>query len=47
MQYLKNSLFRRYGSNRTKPIFTSDDLKDKLQKVQEEYPVVLSTTFHH
>lgn len=45
MQYLKNSLFRRYGSNRTKPIFTSDDLKDNWQKVQEEYPVVLSTTF--
>ncbi|WP_262911163.1 AAA domain-containing protein [Bacteroides thetaiotaomicron] len=45
MQYLKNSLFHRYGSNRTKPIFTSDDLKNNWQKVQEEYPVVLSTTF--
>lgn len=45
MQYLKNSLFRRYGSNHTKPIFTSDDFKNNWQKVLEEYPVILSTTF--
>ncbi|SKB55924.1 AAA domain-containing protein [Macellibacteroides fermentans] len=45
MEYLKNILYRKYGTNRTKLIFSLDDLKSKSEKVLEEYPIILSTTF--
>lgn len=45
MQYLKNTLHRKYGTDHPKPIFRSDDLYFKAQEVLNEYPVVLSTTF--
>ena len=45
MLYLKNTLYRKYGTNHPKPIFLSSDLYFKAQEVLDEYPVVLSTTF--
>lgn len=45
MQYLKNTLHRKYGVNHPKPIFLSSDLYFKPQEVLNEYPVVLSTAF--
>lgn len=45
MQYLKNTLHRKYGVDHPKPIFLSSDLYFKTQEVLTEYPVVLSTTF--
>ena len=45
MQYLKNTLHRKYGVDHPKPIFLSTDLYFKAQEVLNEYPVVLSTTF--
>lgn len=45
MQYLKNALHRKYGTDHPKPIFRSDDLYLRVQEVLDEYPVVLSTTF--
>ncbi|WP_304758107.1 AAA domain-containing protein, partial [uncultured Alistipes sp.] len=45
MQYLKNALYRKYGVDHPKPIFSSSDLYFKPQEVLTEYPVVLSTTF--
>ena len=45
MKYLKNKLFRTYGNNHDKPVFTLEDLKDNWREVQKEYPIILSTTF--
>ncbi|MCM1352929.1 MAG: AAA domain-containing protein [Alistipes senegalensis] len=45
MQYLKNTLHRKYRTDHPKPIFLSSDLYFKAQEVLEEYPVILSTTF--
>jgi len=45
MQYLKDALHRKYGTGHPKPIFLSSDLYFKAQEVQDEYPIVLSTTF--
>lgn len=45
MQYLKNALHRKYGTDHPKPIFLSSDLYFKAQEVLEEYPIVLSTAF--
>ncbi len=45
MQYLKNALHRKYGTDHPKPTFLSSDLYFKPQEVLTEYPVVLSTTF--
>lgn len=45
MKYLKNKLFRTYGNNHDKPVFTLKDLKDNWREVQKEYPIILSTTF--
>lgn len=44
MQYLKNTLYRKYGAH-PKPIFISSDFYFKAQEILEEYPVVLSTAF--
>ena len=45
MQFLKNTLYRKYGTDHPKPIFRSDDFYFRPQEVLDEYPVVLSTTF--
>jgi len=45
MQYLKNALYRKYGTDHPKPIFRPDDLHFRAQEVLDEYPVVLSTAF--
>lgn len=45
MKYLKNKLFRTYGNNHGKPVFTLEDLKYNWREVQKEYPIILSTTF--
>ena len=45
MQFLKNTLHRKYGVDHPKPICLSSDLYLKAQEVLAEYPVVLSTTF--
>ncbi len=45
MLYLKNALHRKYGADRSKPIFLSSDLYFKAREVLNEYPVVSSTTF--
>lgn len=45
MKYLKNKLFRTYGNNHDKTVFTLEDLKDNWREVQKEYPIILSTTF--
>lgn len=45
MLFLKNTLYRKYGTDHPKPIFRSDDFYFRPQEVLDEYPVVLSTTF--
>lgn len=45
MKYLKNKLFRTYGNNHDKPVFTLEDLKNNWREVQKGYPIILSTTF--
>lgn len=45
MQYLKNALHCKYGTDHSKPAFLSSDLYFKAQDVQDEYPIILSTTF--
>lgn len=45
MKYLKNKLFRTYGNNHDKLVFTLEDLKYNWREVQKEYPIILSTTF--
>lgn len=45
MKYLKNKLFRTYGNNHDKPVFTLEDLKNNWREVQKRYPIILSTTF--
>ncbi len=45
MEYLKASLFRRYGNRTARPRFTMDTLWKAPQTVLDEYPIILSTTF--
>ena len=45
MKYLKNKLYSQYGKNKEKTIFSLKDLKNDCKSVQEEYPIILSTTF--
>lgn len=45
MEYLKASLYRKYGNRKSRMIFTDEDLWKKHKDVQAEYPIVLSTTF--
>lgn len=45
MRYLKNTLYRKYGTDHPKPVFHSSDLHFHAQEVLNEYPVVLSTAF--
>ena len=45
MQFLKNTLHRKYGVDHPKPIFLSSDLYLKAQEVLAEYPVGLVRHF--
>lgn len=45
MQYLKHVLAKRYLQNTSRRIISEDDFWKNPQKVLEEYPVTLSTTF--
>lgn len=45
MDYLKAVLFKKYGNKASRPLFTMDDIWRNPQKVLEEYPIILSTTF--
>lgn len=45
MDYLKAFLFKKYGNKVSRPLFTMDDIWKNPQKVLEEYPIILSTTF--
>jgi len=45
MLYLKNTLYRKYGADHSKPVFQAFDLHCNAQEVLNEYPVVLSTAF--
>lgn len=45
MNYLKNILYHKYGVNHEKPYFTLTNIWENTQKILEEYPVILSTTF--
>lgn len=45
MRYLKIILFSRYGNKNRRPVFTEEDFFKNPTAIQEEYPVVLSTTF--
>ncbi len=45
MKYLKSVLYGRYGSKSSRCVFTEDDLWKNPSEFQEEYPIILSTTF--
>ncbi len=45
MKRLKSFLFKKYGSEKTRKLFTKDDFWKNHAAFQDEYPVILSTTF--
>ena len=45
MMVLKHILAKKYVKKETRPQFSEDDLWKSPQKVMDEYPVILSTTF--
>ncbi len=45
MDILKNVLHKKYGRQRERKIFETDDLWKNPVEVQKEYPVILSTTY--
>jgi len=45
MKYLKSVLYSKYGEKNSRRVFTKDDLRKNPKEFQEEYPIVLSTTF--
>ncbi|MBQ3258939.1 MAG: ATP-binding protein, partial [Clostridia bacterium] len=45
MTLLRCVLFKKYGNKFVRPVFTEEDLWKHYQGVQNEYPIVLSTTF--
>lgn len=45
MKYLKSVLYSKYGAKTSRRVFSEDDLWKNPREVQEEYPIVLSTTF--
>lgn len=45
MLLLKHYLFRRYGTQKERRVFASDEIYLRTQEFLEEYPIVLSTTF--
>ena len=42
---LKNKLAQKYDGRERRPLFTEEDLWKNPQKVLDEYPLILSTTF--
>lgn len=44
MRYLKSTLFCKYGNKNARPVFTEEDFFKKPSAIQDEYPIVLSTT---
>lgn len=45
MKRLKSFLIKKYGSEKTRKLFTKDDFWKNHAAFQDEYPVILSTTF--
>lgn len=45
MKFLKSVLYIKYGAKKSRRVFTDDDLWKNPSEVQEEYPIILSTTF--
>ena len=45
MLILKDHLYRKYGSNKERKVFSMDEIYLKTRDFLQEYPVVLSTTF--
>lgn len=45
MLILKDYLYRKYGSNKERKVFSMDEIYLKTRDFLQEYPVVLSTTF--
>lgn len=45
MKLLKDQLAKKYAGKDVRPVFTEDDLWKNADKVLDEYPVILSTTF--
>ena len=45
MLILKDHLARKYGSNKTRSVFKTDEIYLKTKDFLQEYPIVLSTTF--
>lgn len=45
MKYLKSVLFCKYGEKASRRVFSEDDLWKTPKEFQEEYPIILSTTF--
>lgn len=45
MIYLKNVLYNKYAGRTSRPVFTSEDFYKRPSYIQDEYPVILSTTF--
>lgn len=45
MKYLKSILYSKYGEKTSRRVFAEDDLWKKPSEFQEEYPIILSTTF--
>lgn len=45
MLILKDALFRKYGSNKARTVFSADEIYLKPKDFLKEYPVILSTTF--
>lgn len=45
LEFLKNHLYKKYGTFPFRKTFKEDDLWSNYSEVQKEYPIVLSTTF--
>ena len=45
MDYLKSNLYKKYGQMQSRRIFCKDDLWRNPSDIQNEYPIILSTTF--
>lgn len=45
MDYFKYRLYKRYGNKNNRDKFTEDSLYQHYEKIQKEYPVILSTTY--
>lgn len=45
LDYLKGVLFRKYGDRKSRQQFDEADMRGNPKKFQEEYPVVLSSTY--